>query len=968
MKILQINSNRRADSMELSWDLAIREDVDVVVYIEPNIRKIREHGWICDLKGDVAARCPGGLAIINSIKGSGFLVLEFQDFLIVGAYISPNSEIAFCSEVLDKVADEIRTPKPVVVVGDFNAKNPAWGGEISNLRGDVLLEFVNRMDLDIINDGRKPTVCRVQGCSYVDLTITNGRASNILRRWEVLDAEVLSDHAPILSCFADDTCRPTPEIKRLHISPGWFMNHGRAVGDKLREVIQSDYLTINQVLEEEVTRTCVQTKFKRNNTVYWWNNELTILRDACRVARKKVQRMNRARYSAARIYALNEWRTKKKEFRVAIIRSKRICWERLCDEVDEDPWGKPYKIVMHRLGRALPRLTVERAGLILKQLFPVGEEITKQEWVATDFVKFSPLEVTVAVRDLSTKKSPGIDGIQMDIVKKLVSESIYSFADLFNRIILEEEVPPEWKVARVVLIMKPNREGRSPGDYRPICLLNSLAKIYEKLINNRLVREMEEKEVLHPRQFGFRRGRSTMDAVSMLVKVADAAKGISWYSRRIPVVVLLDVRNAFNSIPWNRILEALERKDISRYLIRAIQNYLLDRQLIYYATDGIICRKMYKGVPQGSIVGPTLWNITYDDILRIPLPEEIKVVAFADDIALIVTARHEDECNRLCNLGIQKVVDWLSESGLEVAPEKSVALILAGRRKIGDLHLRILGQELKVVKEAKYLGIWLDPSITFIKHVNEAITKATKTGLAISRLMRNVRGPSCRKRRLLASVVMSTLLYGVEVWGEVIRFDIVRKKLSALHRMVALRCARGYRTISGDAVAVIAGIPPIDLSIRMKLEIKRGADKREAYDRMMGIWQERWDTSEKGRWTYVLIPKIDPWIHRRHGETSFELCQLLSGHGSFGTYLKKINKGGDRCRYCDSVDDVRHTLMECSKWVNERKKLIGIIGHFEPENLVQKMLQDVGKFNAVLDFAGILKVKLEDERNRRETV
>lgn len=309
-------------------------------------------------------------------------------------------------------------------------------------------------------------------------------------------------------------------------------------------------------------------------------------------------------------------------------------------------------------------MTVDQANTILNDLFPDGD---------------SPLR-----KELSDKKSPGLDGIPMEVVKRLVLELPYSFADMCNKVVLEEEVPDPWKEGRVVLVKKPNRDGDVPADYRPICLLNSLAKAYEKVLTHRLTQEVEMKNVLHPLQFGFRRGRSTTDAVSKLVEIATAARGGSWYTRQIPVVVMLDIRNAFNSIPWGSIFSAME-KGISSYLRRVIYKYLIGRKLVYFAADGVVRQSMHRGVPQGSIVGPTLWNLAYNNILRIPMPEGVKIIAFADDIAIIATARFEGDVAKICNTAIDRILRWLDANGLKVAPQKTVAMTLAGRRRLQDL-------------------------------------------------------------------------------------------------------------------------------------------------------------------------------------------------------------------------------------------------------------------------------------------
>lgn len=88
--------------------------------------------------------------------------------------------------------------------------------------------------------------------------------------------------------------------------------------------------------------------------------------------------------------------------------------------------------------------------------------------------------------------------------------------------------------------------------------------------------------------------------------------------------------------------------------------------------------------------------------------------------------------------------------------------------------------------------------------------------------MTNVRRPSYKKIKLLANVVIKTVLYGVTVWEKAIKFDVVRKKLKQAYRLIAQRCVRSYWTVSSEALTVIFGIPPLDLLIGKKIKELEG--------------------------------------------------------------------------------------------------------------------------------------------------
>ncbi|XP_017773782.1 PREDICTED: uncharacterized protein LOC108560651 [Nicrophorus vespilloides] len=266
--------------------------------------------------------------------------------------------------------------------------------------------------------------------------------------------------------------------------------------------------------------------------------------------------------------------------------------------------------------------------------------------------------------------------------------------------------------------------------------------------------------------------------------------------------------------------------------------------------------------------------------------------------------------------------------------------------------------EITPKKVIKYLWVSIDSILSYAENIRAVAIRAAETTTAVSRLMHNKGVPKSSKRRLLGVVAQSIMLYAAPIWEQAMIVLSYRKVLETVQRRGEIRICSAYRTISRDAVQVIAGVPPIELLVLERDERQRGATKVDAQARLLQKWQDKWHRSEKLAWTRRLIP----WLSRKHGETTFHLSQALSGHVCFGKYLHIIaKKKKERCWYCEKDDTPEHTLFRCCRWVRRKHEAEAELGVLlEPENVISEILQSAESWDIVAYISEMLLSKEED--------
>lgn len=906
--------------------------------------------------------------------------------MFISTYISPNIGLREFNVFLDELSEAIssRVDK-IICEGDFNAKASLWGASSTDGRGLLLTRWAAERDLRIANVGNDSTCVRPQGNSIVDLTWVSPDLLSLVQEWCVRgDLESLSDHLYISFVVSCERPEPPPnrrtcrrwnarefDVDLFHAVLNW-RGQGPPVED--HQSVQQMVDLLDRVMEEACNVASPRIGPRRpRRQAYWWQDSVAFLRQGCSLARRLWQRAKKRRRPLVVITELGAtYKLKRKDLRMEINRLKSAAWQELIRSIDGDPWGLPYKIVLKKLRLSSPGLTelldAETLSRLLDSLFPKNRlPDPVRDWtnfVWSDDWLINSAEVARAIKKISTSatKALGPDGFRLTTWKQITDEILDWIGHIFNACLIRGEFPRLWKCANLVLIPKGTKQSLSDKELpkvRPICLINEIGKAFERILVERIYQWQSEhpNSDLSVNQFGFRKRRSTCDALLAVRDITTCAVR----EGGLAIVVSLDIRNAFNSIPWRVVRKTLRHGGFPTYLQRILDSYLSDRVIQYIGMNGRqYTRSMEAGVPQGSVLGPVLWNIAFDSVVRMAEDEEYGyILCYADDTLIIVTGRDPRTTYLRASILTTRVVNHINSLGLTVAKDKTEVIIFHTREVEGvPTSIEIGDAIISFRPSIKYLEVMLDAWWTFNEHFRYVVEKTSRVARALNRLMPNLRGPDERRRRLYANVLLSVMLYGAPVWGNELNSSKRRAALVSLERTVAQRVISAYRTVSGNAAFVLARLPPLHLLAPMRkrifdrikeyrdrgnltTEIRNVIQETEHY-RLCEEWRDQLERpNTSGEFTKLaIVPRLEAWLSRRSGSMSFHITQIMTGHGCFAKFLHSIGRReNSSCDFCgEEVDDVYHTIRDCPAWDPERirlKRKLGLARDFTLGDVIE---------------------------------
>jgi ribonuclease HI/exonuclease III len=733
-----------------------------------------------------------------------------------------------------------------IIAGDFNTKHSAWGKNNSDTpRGSRLLaEILNSATHSIMNDGSNT----FRGLSAIDLCIVDSTLA-ATATWD--QNHLYSDHHATVLHTNAGTITPLPPAPRFNLDQadwGAFNQHleKRIKEDPPRNCDQFTNLA------HQAMKACIPTTTTPTHT---GSTTSPAVRRAKRFSNKLLRklRLNPNRGTENLVKITTNWATETE------LKEKDRKWRLWCTKINWHTTAtKLWKKLNSLQGRitqtpALPHpleTAVELTTTFINRTNPALSlppthikalatlEASRREKIEAGLATpsaadlDSPLtrgELDRALNQAKKKRTaPGSDGVPTFTWSKLSNANRASLLPLLNDVHNTATIPQSWKDADIIPIPK-----KGTNEHRPISLLQTIGKVSERIILNRLETLAENPASGLPEELsGFRRDRGTQNATAALMETIRYNKGLGYEAS----IIFLDLEKAFELVDHNVVLSSLVELGITGKPLAYVQDYLTDRRArVRLQGAKSPYQKLKNGVPQGAVLSPLLFNAVMATLtnningaLRKGRIKRVLSFGFADDMAFACFTRggiqgHTDEVLQIVGTACMNL-------GLKVSAGKTKAMLMFKPPPTRPLKLN--GKDIEWVPSFRYLGTIIHHKL-FMRPLIEDLTKRMRARLLI---MNRISGfawgaPSTVLSLFYRQAVRalydfaSPALATAEIISKTPRYGLHRESylekgltsLETIQYQAARLINRAPRSTRTEILLLEAGLPPLRLRGRQLL-------------------------------------------------------------------------------------------------------------------------------------------------------
>lgn len=691
-----------------------------------------------------------------------------------------------------EIDNVINRHSKAIIAGDLNCRHTTWNNHTNNANGLTLHNYVLNNDVNI-HYTSEPTHFPPNGSTptFIDLII-NKNVNNLSDPHT--DTDLSSDHNPVIFQLKNQhTPYPTPKTWRSYKNTDWdkfrrYITHKIQINNNINNEKQLDeqITKITESLNDAIDKHSQVKTIHSPQTTQLPDNIIKKIRE--KNATRRAWQQTRDPAIKTR---LNQQTT---QIKILITEHYNNSWNKTLQNINEDKNNKSrlWKLTkkLKRPLQEIPALKqngqtyftdTEKAHIMatkfgelqnntahsaieeeitqsIKSITEVDTQLSPEElasYIAT------PTEVKNIIRKLPNGKAPGPDNIPNKILKNLPQKGIVQLTYIINSILKLQIFPNQWKNALIIPIYKKQKDKTDPTSYRPISLLNTMAKITEKIIHRRLIEAVEKRNnIIVPEQFGFRAGHST---TMQIVRISnDVIK--NYNKQKVTVMTLLDIEKAFDTVWINGLIHKLIHYNIPTFLTKLIYSYLTERTLQVKVKNILSTKQKTKaGVPQGSVLGPVLFNLFINDIPTFP---KTSIALYADDTAIYSHSYYAQAALLQNQIHVDKILQYCKKWKIKLNAAKTENITFA--RKFTNTttyqRLRILDKTIEPTKAVKYLGVWMDSSLRYHIHAQKTITKFNNAlSIFYPLLNRKSRLTMENKKLIYTAVIRPVITYAAPV-------------------------------------------------------------------------------------------------------------------------------------------------------------------------------------------------------------